>query len=419
MFQYSNDNSSGSTICNHRPSPRANMNTPISLRGGNQRLTSSSPNLNRACQSPRSSRQFQPIPAGQPSGQTTPATPVETSNQLIYDNRTVLTNLDCRNHSTIVQPPLCNNMNSQPITSMSSTQMSGMSGNMMMTSQQPHQHYNNQTHSNQNNSNHQQNGNYWSQQQHQQHHRHSLPTHMSYHQPQPMYTNQMCNQQQSHHMSSMGQQTSSMGQSSNMSQQSSNMSQHTSSMGQQSSNMSQQSSSMSHGPHMMNGNPHSPAQHMISPLSPQQMQQAGMMQSPYCPPQPLTSPNLATPAPAPVLSQQQAARHCNCSNAQCGQRCGSAYDRMSMRRCSAPASLSTNQNKDIQSNEVSQSNMRQSTYQRTLEYVEQCQNWVSSSTQPGPGPQAATGNMVINDMNTSLSSLLEENRFFQMSQMIQ
>lgn len=428
-FQYSNDNSSGSTICNHHcPSPQRHLHTPMSLR--NQRLTSSSPNLNRACMSPRNSRQFQPIPnshgmphSGQPlpnssgpvgmphgqnipnaqnlpnSGGNNPMQPINTTSQLIYDNSTVLTNLDCRNHSTIVQPPLCNNVNSQPMNNVNNGSNMNMNSNANIMMNQSHQYHSNQTLSNQTSSHmqHSNNSMYWNQQ-HQQH-RHSVPNHMSYHQPHPMYPNQMCNQSQSAHHGSMN--------------------------------------SMSH---MMNVNPHSPAQSSHNmPMSPQHMpaspmnqhnmmqqqqqqqQQANMMQSPYCPPQPLTSPNIATPAPTPAFSQQQAARQCNCNNAQCELKC-SGYDRMNMRRCSAPASLSANQNKDIlQSNEVSQSNMRQSTYQRTLEYVEQCQqfNWnnVSSSTQARP--VAATDNMVINDMNTSLNSLRTENQYFQMSQMIQ
>lgn len=75
--------------------------------------------------------------------------------------------------------------------------------------------------------------------------------------------------------------------------------------------------------------------------------------------------------------------------------------------------------------------MRQDTYQRTLEYVQQCQSWagsdmVSSSTHPlGTGSEASslkgplqgsTSNMVINDMTSSLTSLLEENRYLQMIQ---
>lgn len=57
--------------------------------------------------------------------------------------------------------------------------------------------------------------------------------------------------------------------------------------------------------------------------------------------------------------------------------------------------------------------MRQDTYQRTLEYVQSCQNWVentdvvSSSTHP-------SSNMIIKDMTTSLSSLHQENQFLEM-----
>ncbi|KAH8298697.1 hypothetical protein KR018_006901 [Drosophila ironensis] len=77
--------------------------------------------------------------------------------------------------------------------------------------------------------------------------------------------------------------------------------------------------------------------------------------------------------------------------------------------------------------------MPSDTYQRTLEYVQSCQNWmetnhanevqgivhidpnsfwpdVSSSTHPYPG------NMVINDLTTSLSSLFEENKYLHMMQ---
>lgn len=73
--------------------------------------------------------------------------------------------------------------------------------------------------------------------------------------------------------------------------------------------------------------------------------------------------------------------------------------------------------------------MRQDTYQRTLEYVQNCQNWientsnnngnntnngnaadmVSSSTHPSP-------NMIVNDLSTSLNSYLEEDRYLQMIQ---
>lgn len=63
------------------------------------------------------------------------------------------------------------------------------------------------------------------------------------------------------------------------------------------------------------------------------------------------------------------------------------------------------------------STMRQDTYQRTLEYVENCENWkssemVSSSTHPLQGGD----NMVVNDLQTSLSSFYEENQYLQLIQ---
>ncbi|KAJ8675209.1 hypothetical protein QAD02_010995 [Eretmocerus hayati] len=95
---------------------------------------------------------------------------------------------------------------------------------------------------------------------------------------------------------------------------------------------------------------------------------------------------------------------------------------------------------EIQCRDISQSQtgspakppqgMRQDSYRRTLEYVQQCRNWsnsgeaqvpetsVSSSTHPLPLPQPlpASANMIVNDMTSSLSSLLEENRYLQMIQ---
>lgn len=91
------------------------------------------------------------------------------------------------------------------------------------------------------------------------------------------------------------------------------------------------------------------------------------------------------------------------------------------------------------------SSMQSDTYLRTLEYVQSCQNWmetnsgsssaaaslrtnvhfnhvqapntlwpdVSSSTHPQSHPSV---NMIVNDMTTSLSSLLEENRYLQLMQ---
>lgn len=62
------------------------------------------------------------------------------------------------------------------------------------------------------------------------------------------------------------------------------------------------------------------------------------------------------------------------------------------------------------------SGMRRDAYQRTLEYVESCESWkssemVTSSTHPLNGD-----NMVVNDLQTSLSSFYEENQYLQMIQ---
>lgn len=73
-------------------------------------------------------------------------------------------------------------------------------------------------------------------------------------------------------------------------------------------------------------------------------------------------------------------------------------------------------------NETTTLGMRQDTYQRTLEYVQNCQSWVNNSESSnstmnfvkcGDKPSS---NMVVNDMTSSLSSLLEENRYLQMIQ---
>ncbi|XP_037723194.1 transcriptional activator cubitus interruptus isoform X1 [Drosophila subpulchrella] len=83
------------------------------------------------------------------------------------------------------------------------------------------------------------------------------------------------------------------------------------------------------------------------------------------------------------------------------------------------------------------SSMQSDTYQRTLEYVQSCQNWVETNNTSADQIQGLSGvqsnnilwpdvsssthpysgtNMVINDMTTSLTSLLEENRYLQMMQ---
>lgn len=70
--------------------------------------------------------------------------------------------------------------------------------------------------------------------------------------------------------------------------------------------------------------------------------------------------------------------------------------------------------REVQSNVISQSslNMRPAAYERTLQYVEQCQMFSVSSTTN----QTDSSNMVINDMTSSLNSLLEENKYLQMIQ---
>ncbi|XP_018334384.1 transcriptional activator cubitus interruptus isoform X2 [Agrilus planipennis] len=82
-------------------------------------------------------------------------------------------------------------------------------------------------------------------------------------------------------------------------------------------------------------------------------------------------------------------------------------------------------NANSQPQSVQQVNMHQDVYQRTLEYVQNCQSWVSnsdmvSSTTTQPLAKCATdppsSNMVVNDMTSSLSSLLEENRYLQLIQ---
>ncbi|XP_054280487.1 transcriptional activator cubitus interruptus [Macrosteles quadrilineatus] len=175
--------------------------------------------------------------------------------------------------------------------------------------------------------------------------------------------------------------------------------------------------------------------------------------------QPLTSPAAATTAPMQPVFQPHQARHCNCSNQMCNQHfqqqvhhhqhpchhhhqqqmphhqmmCGNHQGCSCVSQCSmsqhcgvgpqqfcSPPQINQNmfnpiapEKEEIQCGVVSQSsnNMRQAAYQRTLEYVEQCQSWaVSSSTHP------PSSNMVINDMSSSLNSLMEENKYFQMIQ---
>ncbi|XP_054720916.1 zinc finger protein GLI4-like [Uloborus diversus] len=94
-------------------------------------------------------------------------------------------------------------------------------------------------------------------------------------------------------------------------------------------------------------------------------------------------------------------------------------------------SCSTTDQREIQCQNVSQSSLSGEAYQRTLKYVQQCQemlgkqqaspgcNRVSSSTdRQSPAishsPLLQTSNMVINDLNSGLHSLVEETRYLQL-----
>ncbi|PRD31134.1 UNVERIFIED_CONTAM: Transcriptional activator GLI3 [Trichonephila clavipes] len=95
----------------------------------------------------------------------------------------------------------------------------------------------------------------------------------------------------------------------------------------------------------------------------------------------------------------------------------------------APSQNCSADPKEIQCQNVSQSSLSGEAYQRTLKYVQQCQeilgkqqpspgcNRVSSSTDrhsPARSPLLQTSNMVINDLNSGLHSLIEETRFLHM-----
>ncbi|XP_065160732.1 transcriptional activator cubitus interruptus isoform X2 [Atheta coriaria] len=182
--------------------------------------------------------------------------------------------------------------------------------------------------------------------------------------------------------------------------------------------------------------------------------------------EPLASPAIATPAPTDMVGQPQQAqmaRPCNHFD-NCYQRQQQPHPQMNPCNCSCTNGnmykFSHGKNGEIQCKDISQSQMspgivpqpvqaqgnitaiqpanaqstslqpvamRHDTYQRTLEYVQNCQSWVgagqnsetvTSSTHPLAAKCTDTGssNMIINDMTSSLSSLLEENRYLQMIQ---
>lgn len=180
--------------------------------------------------------------------------------------------------------------------------------------------------------------------------------------------------------------------------------------------------------------------------------------------EPLPSPAMGTPAPNEIINQpsQQAqmTRPCThygqdcyrnifndqqCENGnESHKSCGCHYttNKYPQSKCSHQCSKNEIQCRDVSQSQVSPDlsknpnqnqsttittlqpvTMRQDTYQRTLEYVQNCQSWVnttdmvSSTTNPlGKCTDTSTSNMIINDMTSSLSSLLEENRYLQMIQ---
>ena len=75
--------------------------------------------------------------------------------------------------------------------------------------------------------------------------------------------------------------------------------------------------------------------------------------------------------------------------------------------------------REVQCRSVSQSSMAQDAYQRTLEYVQQCQ--ISSSSESRAQRRSSplletTSNMVINDMSASLTSLVQETTHLKLMQ---
>ncbi|XP_063919971.1 transcriptional activator cubitus interruptus isoform X2 [Zophobas morio] len=181
--------------------------------------------------------------------------------------------------------------------------------------------------------------------------------------------------------------------------------------------------------------------------------------------EPLPSPAMATPAPTDMMNQPQQAqmsRPCAHYGQNCYQpsynQCMPNNVQNHVQNCNNCANCRNQSHKcyhqcrsnsEIQCKDISQSQMspgitvnqqtqntgstngptvqplgmRQDAYQRTLEYVQNCQSWVtnsdmvSSSTHPlGKCSDTTSSNMVVNDMTSSLSSLLEENRYLQMIQ---
>lgn len=184
--------------------------------------------------------------------------------------------------------------------------------------------------------------------------------------------------------------------------------------------------------------------------------------------EPLTSPAMAAPAPSDTITQPQQAQMsrpcahygqncyrynnqctpnqntiCNCikvnmypqqtTNNKCYHQCTTNSEiqckDVSQSQISPGVvnpmntNVTTKNSNNTNANNTQPYGMRQDAYQRTLEYVQNCQSWVSSSemfnnTNSSVVKCADTlnSNMVVNDMTSSLSSLLEENRYLEMIQ---
>lgn len=180
--------------------------------------------------------------------------------------------------------------------------------------------------------------------------------------------------------------------------------------------------------------------------------------------EPLSSPAMATPAPSDIANQPQQAQmsrpcthydqncyrtpynnqptmnvnnqcvNCNCRKMnmypphnKCIHQCNKPEIQckdISQSQMSPGIINTTNTNPQTPNGTVTLQplGMRQDAYQRTLEYVQNCQSWVSndivtSSTHPlAKCGETTSSNMVVNDMTSSLSSLLEENRYLQLIQ---
>lgn len=175
--------------------------------------------------------------------------------------------------------------------------------------------------------------------------------------------------------------------------------------------------------------------------------------------EPLTSPAMAAPAPNETITQPQQAQmsrpcthydqNCYRYNNQCAPNTMCNCMKMNMYPTNNKCFHQCSTNSEIQCKDISQSQMspgvasssvppknanstngnvtqpygmRQDAYQRTLEYVQNCQSWVNSSevfnsnANPVKCADTTNSNMIVNDLTSSLSSLLEENRYLQMIQ---